>query len=475
MPIPQQPKLHDYWRIISKRKKTVVITFVIVISIALFLTREEKKEAIYKATVNIVIEGALVQVQPYPGREIVRRDYRASIDSVFIQTQYEIIKSRLVIERAMKILGWDIQDKETIIDRIKRSLIIGSPGEGRGEDRERGAIISISVKDANPRTAMEIANAIATAYIELKQEERQSAISSVYTNLEKQVREAKAKLDTSEKIMEEYRKKEGLIVLEDRGDISSQTIQRINNQLIEVRAEIAQKETLLKTLKDLIPKDSLSALTLASEQLGQIRAINIGLKQKLLDRQNDLNAFLQIYKEKHPEVIRIRSELDLIKQQIDQEVKGAIDSLVADIETKHNLENTLLAFLQRPDLGEKQKKYTDLKREVDFNRRFYETLLTRLKEVDVTEQISVLAEFKILEPASLPTVPLPTPKKTGRLISPIIGLILSITLAFILEYMDNTIKTIEDVETYLDMVVLGIIPHIPTVERRKKTTKAVKK
>lgn len=474
MPIPSQPGLRDYWHIILKRKKIIIIILVIVICIAMYLTREKKEDIIYGATAKIVIEGALTWVQPSQG-PLVSREFRADLDTVFIQTQYEIIKSKPLIERAIKILGWDIQDKEIAINRIKGSLIVGSLEQRREGYEERGAIISISARNTNPRTAMEIANAIAEAYIELKQEERQNAIGSVYINLEKQVREAKAKLDTSEKVLEEFKKKEGLIVLEDKQDISAQTIEKINNQLIEVRAEIAQKETLLKTLKDLLPKDSLSALTLASEQLGPIRAINIGLKQKLLDTQNNLNTLLQIYKEKHPEVIRVKSELELIKQQIDQEVKGAIDSLVADIETKHNLEKTLVTFLQRPDLGEQQKKYMDLKREVDFNRKFFETLLTRLREVDVREQVSNLPDFKILESASLPTSPMPSSKKKGRLISPLIGLILGIMLAFILEYLDNTIKTIEDVETYLDMVVLGIIPHISRVVKKKKIIKAIKK
>ena len=469
MPIPSQPTLRDYWRIISKRKKVVIITTIIVIAIALILTREKKEKAVYQTTARIVIEGALVQIQPRQGSELVSRGYRAAIDVVFLQTQYEIIKSAPVIERALKILGWETQDKDAAINRIKRSIIVG-PSVGNKEvgGEGRGAIIYITSRDTNPRAAMEIANAMAEAYIELKQEERQNVIGNVYANLEKQVREAKAKLDAYEKNMEEYRKKEGLIILENKGDISSQTVQKINNQLIEVRAEIAQTETLLKTLKDLLPKDSLSALTLASEQLGQIRAINIGLKQKLLDTQNNFNAVLQMYKEKHPEVIRVRSELELVKQQIDQEVKGSIDSLTADIETKRNLEKTLVVFLERPDLGEKQKKYTELQREVDFNRRFYETLLSRLKEVDVIEQLGDVAEYKILEPASLPTSPLPTENKKGRLISPLIGLIFGLSLAFVLEYLDNTIKTIEDVETYLDMAVLGIIPHIPGAEKKKR-------
>lgn len=472
MPIPKQPSLRDYWSILSKRKTVIIITFVIVVLIAIYLTKEKKQEAIYNATAKIVIEGALVQLEPYFQRgEVIRRDYRASIDFIFLQTQHEIIKSRLVLEKAMEMLGYEGTGEETSIEDLKNMLVVSSsaesPGGGQNMPPEKGAILSVSVRNKNPRVAMEAANAIAQAYIELKEEERQNIISTLYSSLEKQVREAKAKLDAAEKTLEEYKNKEGLIILEGR-DLSSQTIEQVNNQLLGVRSELAKKETLLKTLKELLAKDSLSALTLAAENLGSMVVINVGIKQEMLKAQHMLNSLLQIYKDKHPEVIRMKSQLKLYEQQLQGEVQGAIDSLQADIESKHKLEKMLAEFLQRPDLGEKQKKLQDLQRDVEFNRRFYENLFLRLKEVDITEQIEVLAEFKILDPAILPTEPLPTEKRRARLISPIIALIFAIILAFVFEYLDNTIKTIEDVETYLDIPVLGVIPHVSVAKKVKK-------
>lgn len=465
MPLPQQSNLRDYWRIILKRKKALIITFSIVMIVGLFLTREKKTEAIYQATAKITVEGAFVQVQPLPEANVVRREPWVTLNPAFLQTQYGIIKSQPVAERAINILGWDIQNKEMVINRIKNSTTVQGPGMGPGE---ASTIISISATDTNPREAMEIANAITQAYIDLKKEERENLIGSVYAKLEDQVREVKAKLDASEKRLEEFKKKEGFVAIEDRVDLTSQTVQQVNQRLIDVRSAITERESLLKTLKEMWQKDSLSALTMISEKLWQTHEVNVDLKRRLLDKQNELNNLIQIYKEKHPEVIRVNSELQMIKKQVDDEVKGIISSLESDIETNRNLEKTLSSFLQRPDFGEKQTKYTDLKREVDLNRDLYMNLLRRLKEMDVTEQISNLPEIKIIELASLPTKPLPSAKKRGRLMTPAIALILGIMLAFLLEYMDNTIKTIEDVETYLDMPVLGVIPHIVGVSKKIK-------
>jgi len=466
MPLPQQASLRDYWRIIHKRKKAFAITFSIVLVAALLATREKKSEVIYQATARIAVEGAFVQVEPIGGSNVVRRDPWVTLNPVFLQTQYSVIKSQGVIGRAIKILGWETEDKEKLINRIKGSIIVEAPTEA-------SSIISISATDSNPREAMEMANAMTQAYIDLKKEERENLIGGVYTKLEEQVRQVKAKLDTSEKRLDDYKKKEGFIALEDRADLNVQTVQQLNQRLIDVRSTIAERGSLLKTLKEMLEKDSLSALMIISEKLGQTQPVNIGLKQKLIDKQDELNNAQQIYKEKHPEVMRIRSELLIAKKQVENEVRSVISSLESDIESSRNLEKTLTSFLERPDFGEKQALYTDLKREVDLNRDLYLNLLRRLKEMDVTEQVSNLPEVKIIDLASLPTESLPSAKRKGKLVSPLIALLMGLVFAFLMEYLDNTLKTIEDVENYLDMPVLGVIPHIAgaPIKTKKVTVK----
>jgi uncharacterized protein involved in exopolysaccharide biosynthesis len=386
-----------------------------------------------------------------------------TLNPAFLQTQYGIIRSQGVAAKALNILGWEAENKEGAINRIKNSISVEGPGAGS----ETGSIISISATHPNPREAMEMANAVTQAYIDLRKEERENLISSVYEKLEDQVRGAKQKLNTSEKNLQDFKKKEGFIEIEGKTDLASQTIQQLNQRLIEVRSAIAEKETLLKTLKEMWQKDSLAALSLISAKQWGNQTINEELKRRLLDKQNELGNLLQIYKEKHPEVIRVNNEIQMLKKQVDDQVKSAISSLESDIETNRNLEKTSSSFLQKPDFGEKQTRYTDFKREIDLNRDMYMGLLRRLKEMDITEQVSNMPEVRIIELASLPTDPLPTAKKRGKAMSPIIALMFGLMMAFLKEYMDNTIKTIEDVESYLDMPVLGVIPHIMHKPGRK--------
>lgn len=470
MPLPQQANLRDYWRIILKRKKPFVFIFTLIMVGALFLTKETKTEERFVATAKIAVEGAFVQVDALPGSGVVRRDPWVVLNPAFLQTQFGILKSQIVAERAIKILGWDMQNKEMLITKIKQQIAINQPGSEDGGGGS-GSIISISATDTNPREAMEIANAVTQAYIELRKEERENLIGSVYIKLEEQVRAVKAKLDVSEQKVEEFKKKEGMLDLEGGADLTVQTVQQSNQRLIEIRSGIAEKETMLNTIEALMQKDSLAAIALISEKLWQSNPVNLELKQKLLGKQNELNNLLQVYKDKHPEVIRVRSELELLKQQMDNEVKGVIGGLKFNIESSRKLEQSIVDFLQKPDFGAKQAKYMDLQREVNLNKDLYTSLLRRLKEMDVTEQISDQPDVRIIEFASLPMSPLPSPKKRGKAMSPAVALIIAVMVSFLLEYLDNTIKTIEDVETYLDMPVLGVIPHVASSVKRRRGRK----
>ena len=178
MPLPQQANLRDYWRIILKRKKPFVFIFTIIMVGALFLTKETKTEERFVATAKIAVEGAFVQVDALPGSGVVRRDPWVVLNPAFLQTQFGILKSQIVAERAIKILGWDMQNKEMLITKIKQQIAINQPGsEDTGGDR--GSIISISATDTNPREAMEIANRFAPEHLELMVEHPREILDNV--------------------------------------------------------------------------------------------------------------------------------------------------------------------------------------------------------------------------------------------------------------------------------------------------------
>jgi len=448
--------LRDYWEIIVRRKKIVIFFFAITVILALVFSYNG--ETTYESVTKVAIQTNFMEVQPIAGPKILNVEPSIGMSKLFLNTQYEIIMSRLVLEKAVYILGWDkTEDTDSAIVRLKRLT--------RVEPLTSGNVIGIFARSSVPRVAMDMANAVAQAYIDLKKEDRQKLIRDIYTALEEQARQAKFKLDESEKELEKFKKQYSIIELEGK-DISEKTMSDINDKLIVLKTQIIENETLLNTLNDLYDKDSLSALTLVSERIGSVYPINTHLKDIYFSKENNLNNLIQKFRDKHPLVMEARSDLESIKNEIKAEVKRAMDSLVADIGTKKNIQTTLLSYIENPAYSEKQTKYLDLKQKTDTNRELYNTLLKTLKDTDINEKLMQSPDARIIEPAHLPTSPVPG-RKLGVILSPILGLILGVTVSLMLAYLDNTIKTIEDVEKFLNLPVLGVIPRMRVIRRDK--------
>ena len=119
------------------------------------------------------------------------------------------------------------------------------------------------------------------------------------------------------------------------------------------------------------------------------------------------------------------------------------------------------------DLNQKQIKYDALKREVDITRSLFESLLKRAKEATVTEGLNV-TNIVVVDPARVPETPVKPKKAQNILLALITGLTLGIGLAFFLEYLDNTIKTPDEVERYLKIPLLGVVGSFPTNSTESK-------
>lgn len=115
--------------------------------------------------------------------------------------------------------------------------------------------------------------------------------------------------------------------------------------------------------------------------------------------------------------------------------------------------------LKNPELGANKSEYYTLSQEVNSNRDLYNNLISSMKELDLSEEMSKIANVRVLEWATLPRSP-ETKKNIALFFAPFFGLFLGISIAFFLEYMDSTIKTDADLKQYLGLSVIGVIPHV---------------
>jgi capsular exopolysaccharide synthesis family protein len=152
------------------------------------------------------------------------------------------------------------------------------------------------------------------------------------------------------------------------------------------------------------------------------------MQQKLLELEFQLADLLQKYTEKHPRIIQVREQIE----QMESQVKG---------------------------FSGQELEYTRLTREIDVNKKLYAMLKEKLEEARITEAQKV-GDISIVNPAVLPSGPVAGNEKMGVVVGAFMGLILGVALAFVLETLDTSIGTIEDVENVVKLPVLGVIPSV---------------
>ncbi|MFM7083437.1 MAG: polysaccharide biosynthesis tyrosine autokinase, partial [Hyphomicrobium sp.] len=190
------------------------------------------------------------------------------------------------------------------------------------------------------------------------------------------------------------------------------------------------------------------------------------LRAKRKELSTDYQEKLETFKPSYPAMVQIKSKIDEIDRQISAEIKTIKDSLKASYETSLQQETEMKGRIEslRTELLDLQKRsiqYNILKREVDTNRSLYDGLLQRFKEVDVAGGVGANNVFIVDKPL-LPHLPTSPNLVRIILLSLALGIGLSLASAYILEKMDQTIYSADQVEEISGLPMLGIIPKVPS-------------
>ena len=151
-----------------------------------------------------------------------------------------------------------------------------------------------------------------------------------------------------------------------------------------------------------------------------------------------------------------------MNQRIETETKTMLRAVQTEYRVAKAREETLLGNVNRlrgeaQELNEKEIQYLNLQRESDSNQQLYEAVLKRLKETGVTGGLET-NNVSIVEDATVPRVPIRPRKMVNLIIAILVGLLIGVGTALTIEYFDTTVKTPDDVERYLGLPVIGIVP-----------------
>ena len=481
----------DYVRILKKRQWVIITFFVIVVvsvTITTFLS-----DPIYQGTTRILIEKESPNVLSF--QEVMAFD---TSDTDYYQTQYTILKSRTLARDVLEQVGMlnqtARQDSPSFSARglISEAMLLLGLKEPLSEEAKlrlneqrmidnflnhdisiepiKGSwLVDVSALSTKPELAARLANTLVEAYIKHSLKAKLSASKDAVGWLEEQLEAARQKVAESDAALLAYKEKYGILSFEDRQNMVTQKLSELNTAVGNARIKRIGVETQYKQVEEYLNAGEIASNAVAIAKLESIsQVINNpfiqNLKAELSKLEVEQSELLKKFRPKHPNVIAVRSQVASVRGRINAEVRQIITSIKNEYDVAVAQEQEILAALEEQkkealDLNQKAVTYNVLEREAESNKRVYETLLQRAKETNVTEKLDTI-NVRVIDRASVPTYPVAPRKKLNIFLSMVVGLVMGMVLAFFFEYIDNSIKTPDDIKQYLNIPFLGFIPKV---------------
>jgi capsular exopolysaccharide synthesis family protein len=345
------------------------------------------------------------------------------------------------------------------------SALVGAFISRVNVDPVRGSrLVLVSFDAVDPTVAATATNGLMDEYVDQNLEVKLQASQNMLDWLDKELANQQKKVEESERALAEYRDKQNALSLDDKQNIVLSRLNALNDAVTKAKMDRFQKETQYSQIKPLLRggvagpvSPDVLPIVVQNAQMQQ-------LKSKLTELQQQKVQLSAKYGEKHPAILNVNAQLTDTQRQLDLETSKALWSIKNDYDTAVLNERTLAQNLEAAkedaqDLSRKSVGYNVMEREAKSNRQVYESLLQREKELRVSNN-SRANNVRIVDRAEVPKTALaPTGRRTW-FTSIAIGLVVAIAVAFGLDYMNDTIKTPEDVARRLKLPFLGLVPSV---------------
>lgn len=464
--------LASYWRVAIKHRILIVGCFLAALAIGAALTLLMTPIYTAQATVQIDREAARV----FSAEDVTPRESMSQGED-FYQTQYGLLRSRTLAERVVASLGLASSDtalatlgietpegggSAAVQAERRRNAALAEVQENLSVTPLRGSrLVQIGYDNPDPVVAARVANSFAENFIQSNLDRKYQSSAYARQFLEERIAQTKARLEEAERQLVTYAANQQIINVGESspdGDRATQSLTA--NSLVALNASLARaraariaaeerwrsaRSTSLMTLPDVLSNPSVQRLT---EQRAQM--------------DSEYQQKLSVYQSDYPEMVRLKAQIDEADAQIQTIARNIRSSIQSQYVIAANEEGALQAQVNGLkgdvlDLNDRSVQYNILQRELDTTRTLYEGLLQRYKEVGVTGDITA-NNISIVDTANPP----PAPSKPDMLINlalaALFGLGLGVVAALVLEALDETVATPDDVEAKLGVPVLGVVP-----------------
>ena len=458
---PREPHLYDYLLILRKHQWLIVsflLAVVTIVSIATF-----RMQSVYVATARIEIDRENANFLPFPGLDSY--DYMLDTDN-YIETQSKILTSETLALQTIRSSGLGSRSEFSSGNGPSEALTLGSL-ENQKRPPELGAflgslgvkrvpnsrLLDVTFESTDPQFAARVVNEHIKNFQEQNIRSRFDETTRATTWLRDQLDELKVKVQESEDKRIDYERKNQIWTLDDKQNITTQRLADINKALTDAQEDRMKKEALYQFAK---AGDISDVPQLRDDVILQ------GLMTKRETASEDYTDALNQYGPNFPKVQRLQAQLKDLDQLIRKEEQNTLNRIETDYREARQRELLLTQALdkQKADanqMAERLVEYNILKREAEANKALYDGLMTKLKEVGISAALQS-SNIRVVDPAMIPSTPSRPAKARNIVLAFLIGLVGGIGLALVREYLDNTVKTPDDIENLVRLPSLAVVP-----------------
>lgn len=324
------------------------------------------------------------------------------------------------------------------------------------------SIVSLSFKCTDPQLTRDIVNKHIQEFISWQMDKRLDAAGSAREQLEKQLEVARINLEKAERELNRFAQKAGIVSLDSNLNLIYKQLEEMNNALAQAQADRMAKEALFQQAN----KENVASLPLVLQN-GLIQQ----LKQELVKVQAEYQDLYATFKEDYPRLKNLRARMTDIERRIQTEQNRILDSIKNDYETAMGKEQALKKRAeemkkQALELNNQATQFKILEREVETSKFIHQSLMERAKEIDAQAGVDV-ANVQVIDYAALPLKPFKPNIRLNLLLALVVGAMGGVGLAFFLEYLDNTVKRIEEISDRFQIPVIGVLPLVGADESQE--------
>ncbi len=463
---PSSTSLADYWRVLIKGKWAILAAVVIAVSLSAFISL--RKTPRYEARARLAIHREASDVLGF--REVYSANTEDWDYTVAIDTQVRVLQSDTLASDVIRKLKLD-QNPAFAGDR--------APDSGNGQEADSGLdeeqrqeillamfrsdlvvsavpnsrIVDIAFKSPDPSLAAQVVNTLAQTYIEHNFKTKFESTMQTSEWLSRQLADLQLKVETTQEKLVRYQQEHGILGVDEKQNIITAKLDELNRELTAAEADRIQKEARHRLASsgdaDLVAR-------------AEVNTLLDKLRSQEADLRTQYSQVTTQFGPSYPKVVELRNQMVQIEGAIKDEVRKIAARIQNDYQAAVQRESMLRDALEKQKtlankLNENAIQYNILKRDVETSRNLYEGLLQKLKEASVSAGLRS-SNVRVVDAARVPTVPSEPNIPRNILLGLLIGLAGGIGLAFVREFLDNTVRTPDQVEIISALPSLGIIP-----------------